>query len=100
MYSIPAVLLALAAASPYYKLDNMMNSFMAYEYEVSYSPKTGQQCAEKSGYIKIPFHPDVSVRKHQCFAKCSDDPSADGCESYDPTKDTSGSNALCLDASA
>jgi hypothetical protein len=77
-------------AVPYYKLDNMMESFERYTFSVEYESLGKMDCTE--GVIQIPFHPDPAVRKHQCFAKCLQEPNVPGCADHD----SSGSNVLCL----
>jgi hypothetical protein len=54
-------------AVPYYKLDNMMESFERYTFSVEYESLGKMDCTE--GVIQIPFHPEPAVRNHQSFAK-------------------------------
>jgi hypothetical protein len=86
------LVLAGAVVTPYYKLDNVLEAYSDYSFDIGYSAPLARDCGP-SGILQIPFHPDSSVRQHQCFQKCKTDPDDPGCLATD----TGGSNVLCLD---
>ena len=87
-----SALLLAAAGAQYYKLDNMVNSFVDYEYTTSMKRVGDQTCTDQ---IEVPFHADPAVRGAQCYARCARDRSAPGCAGH---AEASGSNVLCLPA--
>ncbi|MBT25801.1 MAG: hypothetical protein CML60_05335, partial [Rhodobacteraceae bacterium] len=93
MRSAAAGLLSLCAAyDVLYSLDNRVEDVQNWIYGIEYLPTTQKNgCGE----IEIAFHPDESVRSHQCYLKCHDDPKKPGCEGYD-WSDQAGTNTVCL----